>query len=168
MKNADYWIEKLSLTEHIEGGFFKEIYRSDEIIAKNHLPGRFNGNRSFSTSIYYLLKSDEFSAFHRVKQDELWHFYDGSSIILHVFDKEGNYQEKKLGKDFNQNEHFQAVVYAGEIFAASVAQKNSYALVGCTCAPGFDMDDFEFINSSDLLKINPNYEKIILKYSKAG
>lgn len=80
MLNARQWIERLELIKHPEGGYYKETYRAEETIAKNHLPERFSGNRSFSTAIYFLLKEGDFSAFHRIKQDELWHFYDGSSF----------------------------------------------------------------------------------------
>ena len=79
MKNelADYWIDKLELLSHPEGGFYKEIYRSDEAISADALPERYKGERSFSTSIYFLLRENEFSAFHRLQSDEIWHFYSG-------------------------------------------------------------------------------------------
>ena len=81
-KTADYWIEKLRLIEHPEGGYFRETYRSEESIGGEYLPERYQVSHFFSTAIYYLLKGDQFSAFHRLKSDELWNFYVGSSLTL--------------------------------------------------------------------------------------
>lgn len=83
-KRVAYLTEKLQLQEHPEGGYFKEVYRSNEQIPKNALPDRFAGERSFGTSIYFMLTSDSFSAFHKINQDEIWHFYEGSTIELHM------------------------------------------------------------------------------------
>jgi len=163
---AQKWIENLGLIKHPEGGWYKENYRSSENILKDHLPDRFSGDRSFSTSIYFLLTSDEFSAFHRIKQDEIWHFYDGSSLGIHSIDREGNYRERMLGKNIEEKENLQIVVEAGCCFAASVQGENTFTLVGCTVAPGFDFEDFEMPDRSDLLKIFPEHKEIIQKLTK--
>ena len=84
MNDANQWIEALQMQQHPEGGWFSEVYRAHESIAHECLPARFSGERSFSTAIYFLLQDDDFSAFHRIAQDELWHFYDGTSLTLHV------------------------------------------------------------------------------------
>jgi len=81
MKTAQYWIEKLELQKHPEGGWFREIYRASEIIPKSGLPEYFTRERNVSTSIYYLLEGKNNSNFHRIKSDEIWHFYTGSSAI---------------------------------------------------------------------------------------
>ena len=83
MRDGDYWIKKLSLKRHPEGGYFKETYRSREVILKHALPARFSGDRVFSTCIYFLLEKTDFSAFHAIQQDEVWHFYEGSSLTIH-------------------------------------------------------------------------------------
>ena len=82
MKDAEYWIEKLKLLPHPEGGYYKETYRSEEIINRDHLSQRFKGQRNISTSIYYLLQSGQISKLHRIKSDEIWHFYDGCGLII--------------------------------------------------------------------------------------
>jgi len=83
MNDAQYWIDRLDLEPHMEGGYFKETYRSVEHIDKHALPERFSGDRSFCTAIYFLLQNNDFSAFHRINQDELWHFYIGDPLIIH-------------------------------------------------------------------------------------
>ena len=152
-------IEQLNLIKHPEGGWFKEVYRSNEIITHTHLPQRFTGDRCFNTSIYFLLESNEFSAFHKIKSDELWHFYEGAVITIHFFDLDGSYKQISLG----ENLQYQCVVPANCWFAAEVISKDAYALVGCTVSPGFDFSDFEMAKRDELVAEYPMYSEIILK-----
>jgi predicted cupin superfamily sugar epimerase len=165
MKPADYWIETLGLKRHPEGGYFKETYRSSEVISKHALPARFNGDRVFSTCIYFLLGQKEFSRFHAIQQDEVWHFYEGSSLTIHVIDQTGVYYTLRLGRDIEHGDCFQAVVRAGCWFAAAVNDTQAYALVGCTVAPGFDFADFEMADRDRLCKLFPDHKAIIEKYT---
>src|SRR5690242_12414204 len=91
--SREYWIQKLGLIKHPEGGYYSEVYRSKEMIKPRHLPERFSGERHHSTSIYFMIASDEFSAFHRIKSDELWHFYYGSDVTIHMIDENGKYSQ---------------------------------------------------------------------------
>lgn len=166
MNNAEYWIKKLELEKHPEGGWFKEVYRADEIHKHEHLPERFTGERHHSTSIYFLLTSDTFSAFHRIKSDELWHFYTGSPVIVFMIDENGNYSEIKLGSNHEAGEVFQCVIPYGVWFGAKVNQANSFSLVGCTVAPGFHFDDFELAKRDELVKQFPQHEKIIERMTR--
>jgi predicted cupin superfamily sugar epimerase len=165
MKDAAFWIEKLDLKRHPEGGYFRETYRSQEVISKQALPGRFKGDRVFSTCIYFLLNKKGYSAFHTVQQDEVWHFYDGASLTIHIIDQQGEYCAVKLGKDIENGESLQAVVRAGCWFAAAVNNQQAYSLVGCTVAPGFDFDDFEIADRKRLVGLYPEHRKIIEKYT---
>ena len=165
MKKADYWIDKLDLQPHPEGGYFKETYRSHEVIPKNALPERFGGDRVFSTCIYFLLNKKNFSAFHVIKQDEIWHFYEGSSLTLHIIDQDGNYSTLKLGREFENGESLQAVVKAGCLFAAAIDNKDSYSLVGCTVAPGFEFADFEMPSRHELVKRHPEFREVIERFT---
>lgn len=166
MKDADYWVEKLELEIHPEGGFFKEIYRSEEAISKEALPDRFSGKRAFSTSIYYLLKKRNISLFHRIKQDEIWHFYEGTALTIHCISEDGVYSKYVLGRNIEKGELFQVVVPAGNYFAAEVNDKESFGLTGCTVAPGFDFEDFELPERSELTGTFPQYRKIIKEFTK--
>lgn len=166
MKTADYWIEKLDLKPHLEGGYYKETYRSGEVIPLKTLPERFSGDRVFSTCIYFLLNKDNISAFHRIKQDELWHFYDGSSLTIHIIDPDGSYFISKLGKDIDKGESLQVIVKGGCYFAAEVNDKKSYTLAGCTVAPGFDFADFEMPDRNILIELFPGHMDIIIKLTR--
>ena len=167
MRNAAYWIEKLDLKRHPEGGYFRETYRSPEVILRQALPERFKGDRVFSTCIYFLLDKSEFSAFHRVQQDELWHFYEGSSLTIHIIDRQARYAAVKLGREFERGQSYQAIVPAGGWFAAAVDNPVSYSLVGCTVAPGFDFADFEMADRKQLSTLFPAHQKLIEKYTRS-
>jgi predicted cupin superfamily sugar epimerase len=161
MKNARYWIEALDLERHPEGGYYKESYRSSEIIQLVGLPGRFPGPRVFSTSIYFLLSDNEVSYLHRIKSDEIWHFYTGSSLAIHVIEPQGGYQKIMLGQGIEMGEVLQGVVKAGCWFGAKVEGTESYSLVSCNVAPGFEFEDFELADRSELLQIYPQHHEII-------
>lgn len=162
---ADFWIDHLSLGKHPEGGYFKEVYRAGEFIQKKGLPQRYSSFRSFSTSIYFLLKGEEFSAFHRIKSDEVWHFYEGAPLIIYILIPDGKSIQVRLGRNPEKNETLQFVIPKGAWFAAQPLEKNSYSLVGCTVAPGFDFDDFELGSREVLTRTFPKYEKLISQFT---
>jgi predicted cupin superfamily sugar epimerase len=166
VRDAKYWIDALDLTPHPEGGYYRETYRSPDVVAHTHLPKRFTGDRCFGTSIYFLLDGEEFSAFHRFNQDEIWHFYDGAGVVLHVIDMSGDYRTLLLGRDIEKGECLQVLVTAGSYFAAEVIDKTSFALVGCTVAPGFDFDDFEMPSRDALSRRFPRHKTVIERLTR--
>jgi hypothetical protein len=166
MLRKEELIEKLQLEKHPEGGYFKETYRSEILLPKSVLPSEFTSSRNASTCIYFMLTSDEFSAFHKVNQDEAWHFYLGETITLHMISPEGEYSQVSIGNDFGQNETPQFVVPAQHWFAAEIKTEDSFALVGCTVAPGFDFDDFELAEQQELQQIFPQHKEIIEKLTR--
>jgi|ERR1043165_2610187 predicted cupin superfamily sugar epimerase len=161
-----YFVEKFQMQLHPEGGWFRETYRSDEIVMGEHLPNRFGDGRSFCTAIYFLLEGEQFSSFHRIKSDELWHFYAGEALDIYMIDADGKLQVIKLGSDPENGEVFQAVVKAGSWFASKPARQNSFAFVGCTVAPGFDFADFELAKGDILSKEFPQHKEVIKNLCK--
>jgi predicted cupin superfamily sugar epimerase len=162
MKKASYWVGKYNLAAHPEGGFYAETYRSFENIAQKALPEGFGGDRSFSTGIYFLLEKHNFSAFHRIKSDEMWHFYQGEALeIFVIYPVSGKLDVIRLGDDPDKGETFQAVVPANTWFASRPASGSKYALVGCTVAPGFDFEDFEMADRETLRASFPQHAKLI-------
>jgi predicted cupin superfamily sugar epimerase len=143
----------LELKPHPEGGFYKETYRSDVQI---------NGSRSIMTSIYFLLTSENVSNFHRIKSDEHWYFHAGSALTIHILNN-GKHTELKLGPNLAQGESFHHIVPKDTIFGSSVDSDNSFSLVSCAVAPGFDFQDFELFKSSELLEQFPKEANIIQK-----
>ncbi len=228
--DAKYWIEKLRLERHPEGGYFRQTYKSAlrivpepprsqppeenagrvgqtqtrveqpsrvgeskiptlaaKTAARVGHPARrvgqsglsgFSGPRAASTAIYFLLGGEDFSAFHRLRSDEMWHFYAGSALVVHVIDAAGEYSSVLLGNDPERGEVFQAVVKAGCWFASEVARDShvsqkrrdmghpTYALVGCTVAPGFEFEDFELAKREELVRQFPKHRKLIEKLTR--
>ena len=165
-KDAAYWIHRLGLQPHPEGGHYHQTYRSELLLSKQALPGQFTGPRPASTAIYFLLDEANFSAFHRLQSDEMWHFYLGGTLLVHVIGADGQYSKIQLGSDPEAGEVLQTVVRAGCWFAAQVRDAGLFALVGCTVAPGFDFDDFELAERDRLSERYPQHRKLIEKLTR--
>jgi len=164
--NAAYWIQQLQLTSHVEGGAFREVYRSELTVSPKALPVFFQGSRNISTSIYFLLANGQFSAFHRIASDELWHFYFGDPLLVYEIGHSGVLTTHRLGPNIEKGESFQVVVRAGSWFASAPAEDSEYALVGCTVSPGFDFDDFELANRATLTKQYPQHAALIERLTR--
>jgi predicted cupin superfamily sugar epimerase len=149
---AQYYIDKLGLTIHPEGGAFKETYRSDLIVPKHALPGAFQGSRNASTTIYFLLEEGQFSAFHQIASDEGWHFYDGEPLTVYEIRLDGKLIIHKLGRNLEAGETFQCMIKAGSWFGSRCEIENGFSLVGCTVAPGFDFVDFSLADRKELTR----------------
>ena len=147
-------INQLNLLAHPEGGYYSETYRSDIVI-----PGK---DRDLMTSIYFLLTSDNVSRFHRIKSDELWFFHSGSPLVVHTLDERGH-TKTLVGNNFKKGETPYFMVPKNTIFGSSVLEKDSYSLVSCVVAPGFDFRDFELFDSVELVKQYPREYEIISK-----
>lgn len=163
MESAVFWINHLNLIQHPEGGYFREVYRSDEKHQSVSLPLRYEGDRNYSTSIYYLLDKKDYSAFHRLKSDEIWHFYSGTSMRIYIIDEKGELQGLRLGKDIESGDSLQIVLPKYQWFAAEVIDKKSYGLVGCTVSPGFDFNDFELAEKDKMIKEFPQHKDLITR-----
>jgi len=159
---AKTWIEKLDLQPHPEGGHFREVYRSEEVIFKENLPNRYQGDRSFSTSIYFLLERGEISAFHRLRSDETWYYHDGDNLEIFIIDKAGSLLRKTLGLNIEEGEKPQITIERGSWFAARTL--GEFTFVGCNVSPGFDFVDFEMGDFSTLVKQYPQQKKTLLKF----
>jgi len=159
-------IERLELTLHPEGGWYREVYRSDEELAPAGLPVRFDGPRRCATAIYFLINHASFSALHRIRADEQWHFYAGSPLTVHVIHPDGSYRALHLGSCLESGQHFTVVVPHGCWFGASVDTPGGYALVGCSVAPGFEFADFELGGREALLALYPQHAALISRLTR--
>ena len=164
--SARYWIEKLQLRPHIEGGYFSEIYRSALVLQQQQLSAAISGNRNASTAIYFLLEQGRFSAFHRIASDELWHFYAGDPLEVFELHNDGTLTIHQLGSDPEQGQHFHCIIQAGNWFASAPKAGSAYSLCGCTVAPGFHYEDFELAGRASLLHAFPQHAALITRLTK--
>jgi predicted cupin superfamily sugar epimerase len=163
-RSAAYWIEKLGLISHPEGGYYLETYRSG--LELQQLPASFIGTRQAGTCIYYLLEADQFSAFHRIASDEIWHFYAGEELQIFEIQLNGSLKIHRLGPDPEKGESFQVMILSGHWFGARLTARQGFALVGCTVSPGFDFKDFEMAKRDDLIELYPQQMKIIRELTR--
>ena len=155
MNEADV-VRALGLAPHPEGGFFRETFRADDLPLE--LGDR--GVRSASTAIYFLLGGSDFSAFHRVRSDEVWHHYLGATVELHTLEATEGHRITRLGTRLEAGEWPQHVVRAN-VYQAARLSEPGFALCGCTVAPGFDFRDFEMPPRSALEALFPEKRAII-------
>jgi len=155
--DAALWIRALGLVPHPEGGYYRETWRSD---------ARDSSGRSLATAIYFLLEGTDFSAFHRLDSDEIWHFHAGNPLILTMIAPGGARTDARLGRDPARGEMFQAIVPAGSWFAAALDSPGGWALVGCTTTPGFEFADWELGGRADLLRAYPQHREVIEKLTR--
>jgi uncharacterized protein len=159
-------IAALGLQPHPEGGFYRETYRSPDRLPAAALPHRYGGERCFCTAILFLLPQGEFSAWHRLCSDELWHFHDGAPLIVHSLDPAGRHTAARLGRRPDRQETPQLCVPAGCWFAAEPASEEPFSLVGCTVAPGFEFADFELADPDALRATFPQHAALIRRLTR--
>lgn len=182
MKN---WIELLKLERHVEGGYFGIFYKSTDSVAtlddrynKQHLmvknasaelpQDKEKIERHAGSSIYFLLEKEDFSAWHQLNSDEIWHFYDGGSPIdIYIIDQHGHLTIQTLGNPIlSEGASFQVIIRAGDWFAAEIRDKSSFALMGCTVSPGFEYCDFILADRDILTYQYPEHTLIINKLTR--
>ena len=166
MFTAEKLIKLLGLKSHPEGGYYRETYRSDEIIGQGALPERYTGNRTYGTAIYYLLTLETFSAIHRIKTDEIYHFYLGDPVELVQLLPDGSGCVVTLGNDIAGGAQLQTVVSRGTWHGSRLAEGGKYALLGTTVAPGFEFADNEIGRRSDLMHAYPSFSDTIIALTR--
>ena len=152
---AEKIISLLELKPHPEGGFYRETYRSGDIIA------RLGGERCASTSIYYLITTESFSTLHRLASDEMFHFYLGDTVEMLQLLPGGTGKVVLLGNDVAGGARPQALVPRGTWQGSRLKQGGTFALLGTTMAPGFDSADFEPGRKDELLRLYPQFSDLI-------
>ena len=136
---------------HPEGGHYVELFRSAHRV---HDADR-KVERAALTTIYFLLASGEFSRWHRVLSDEIWHYHEGDPIELLLFEGQG-LRRLRLGPLARETRPT-IVVPAGTWQAARPV--GAYTLAGCTVGPGFEFADFS---------LAVDWPEIVAKIANAG
>ena len=159
--DAQTIIRQLGLHPHPEGGFYRETYRSGEMIAAAALPPRYGKDRSFSTAIYYLLTPDSFSSLHRLQSDELFHFHLGDPVTMLQLYEPGRGETIVLGQDIAAGQQLQVVVPRGVWQGMFLNEGGRFALLSTTVSPGFDFEDFEVGTCDTLIRRYPSCTAMI-------
>jgi len=147
----------------MEGGYYRETYRSAEVMAADALPERYAMEKAFSTAIYYLLTPETCSLLHRLPGDEIYHFYMGGPVTMLQLHPDGSSEVITLGPDIAAGEHVQAVVPAGAWQGSFLKDGGAFALLGATMAPGFDFSDFTLGDCAALAAAHPDRAALIAR-----
>ncbi|XP_010520800.1 PREDICTED: uncharacterized protein LOC104799837 [Tarenaya hassleriana] len=181
MAKASEIAAKLNLKAHPEGGFYTETFRDNCVfLSTSHLPPQFKVDRAVSTSIYFLLPSGCVSRLHRIPCSETWHFYLGEPITVVELYDDGQIKFTCLGPELIELDQKPQYTVPPNIWFGSFPTKdvnispdgtviraeprnpeNHYSLVGCTCAPAFQFEDFELGKRSELISVFPRHESLI-------
>ena len=160
-------IDQLGLQPHPEGGFYRETYRAEESLSTDALSERYGADRNVSTAIYYLLIPGTFSEIHRLKSDEIFHFYAGDPVeMIHLFE-DGRSEHIIIGPDIAQNQQPQVMVPRNVWQGSRLQEGGEFALLGCTVAPGFDFQDYESGQREELMRIYPKEKEWIRALTRA-
>ena len=172
MSTANDIIDALKLEPHIEGGFYRRVFKSVETILLQALPSRYTEDHKFAGSIYYLLTRTTCSKMHRLKSDETYHFYKGASVELLVLYPNGDSQIVVLGSDILNGEVPQFTVPHGTWQGSRIKPESKsvpnepvdrfdYALMGTTVYPAFEYSDFEFGDKQYLIENYQTHKALI-------
>jgi uncharacterized protein len=164
-RQAAELIRLLQLAPLPEGGFYKETYRSTEMVPQSALPPGFSGSRPCATAIIYLLPEGRRSLLHRLKSDEVWHFYLGGPLSLCSIEPSGAVRRFTLGNRLDQGDRLQQVVPGGSWMGATPLPGTPYSLLGCTVAPGFDFADLEMGDRRELTTRFPHARDLIESFT---
>lgn len=150
----------------VEGGYYVETYRSDERIPRDALADRYDGSRSLATAIYYMLTPDTFSAMHRLRTDEIYHFYLGDPVEMLLLFPDGSGSVLTLGPEILRGMQPQVAVSRGVWQGSRLLPGGKFALLGTTMSPGFEFSDYEPGQREILVELYPQYRDLILALSR--
>jgi uncharacterized protein len=163
MNRVSELIDRLGLVPHPERGFYVETYRAG--LSVDHLP--HGGARAASTAIYFLVSRDQPATYlHRLLSDEIFHLYEGGPLEVLLLHGPQSGEIRRLGLDVANGERPQLVIHAGTWFGVELAPDATHCLFGCTVAPGFDFDDFELADGSDLARDHPDHAARIARMAR--
>lgn len=154
-------IKQYNLKPHVEGGLYIRHYESKEDITRDG-----NIKCKSGSAIYYLLDKNKLSKFHSISSDELWHYYNGGLLEIHIITKNNNYIIKYLGNSLiYENACFCIPVEKGSIFAARVID-GDYVFAGCSLHPEFQINDFKLYDYNELINTYPKLKKELDNFFK--
>lgn len=151
-----------------EGGYFIETYRSDEMIPKGALPKRYPDARSYATGIYYFITPESFSTIHRLKSDEIFHFYLGDPVEMLQLWPDGSGKRIPLGSDLLKGMRPQVIVPRGIWQGCRLLLGGKFALLGVTVSPGFEFMDYEVGQRDELVKSYPKFRDLIIALTRSS
>ncbi len=150
----------------MEGGFFRETYRSRWKVSEEYLPEGMRGSRSIGTAIYFMITPQSYSRLHRVPGTEIFHFYAGDPVIMLQLQADGSHRTLTLGNRLAEGEQPQIAVRGHTWMGCKLAPGGQWALMGTTMSPGFDYADYEPGVRDQLITQYPTASDLIRDYTR--
>lgn len=163
---AHEWIDHLKMIPHPEGGWFAESYTQAPLFLPKLSSQHYSAERRLYSSIYYLLEEGDFSAFHRLETDEMWHHYQGGILLFYLISPEGIMTTRRLGNDPGGGAVFQFLVPHHHWFAVEPEAGSGFALCGCTLSPGYNEADFLMGSKRTLTSLFPAHRLLIERLTR--
>ncbi|MGA1981533.1 MAG: cupin domain-containing protein [Acidobacteriaceae bacterium] len=165
---ADEVKKILDLTPHPrEGGFYIRTYESGELLPPAAFAdGRYPGPRHTASAIYYLLEPGTFSEMHRLRSDEIFHFYAGDPVEMLQLHADGTGSVVRIGKRLDLGERPQQIVLRGTMQGSRLVPGGAWALLGCTVSPGFEFADYETATRRELCAKWPGFSELIRELTR--
>lgn len=157
-KDARYWIKKLNLKPHPEGGYYRETYKSDVFLTKK------NSQKHHASLIYFLLKNNDISAFHKLTSDEIWLYHSGCSATIFMINLKGQLSIKKIGGDLENDENLLVTIPKNTWFAAKLNNKQDFCLMSCMVSPAFEWTGFELGKIEKLVAEYPIHKELFHQF----
>jgi predicted cupin superfamily sugar epimerase len=149
-----------------EGGYYRETFVSEATVATAAGPAGGPGDRRAGSAIYYLLTAESFSALHRLRSPEIFHFYLGDAVEMLLIPPHGDARQLRIGIDLRAGERPQLLVPAGVWQGSRVVDGGSWALLGTTMSPGYDAQDFELGAREALIAAFPHLRDEIARLTR--
>lgn len=164
MKDANFWIEKLGMIPHPEGGYYFSSFKSEQTMFRHDIAGVSSSERKMWSSIYLLLTEDDYLAFHRVRSEEVWYYHQGSPVKIHMISPEGELFTEVLGINIEDGEKLQVRIPRNFIMAAERVEE-AFSMFGIMVSPGFDFDDIKLYDRDELIGLFPMHKELIERLS---
>ena len=150
----------------MEGGFFRETYRSRWMISPDYLPEGMQGMHSIGTAIYFMITPESYSRLHRLPGSEIFHHYLGDPAIMLQLKPDGTHETIKLGSDLSSGARPQVVVRGNVWMGCKLASGGKFALMGTTMSPGFAQSDYHGGVRDELIAKYPAAADLIREYTR--
>lgn len=158
-------IDLLGLTLHSTCGYVRESFQSDIHLPADALPGGYTGDHSLGNVLYFLVTPEARVRLHRIRSDQMYHFYAGDPLEVLLLYADGRHEMRKMGSDVSAGMLPQLFIPGGTFHTARVTSTNGYSLLGTSVWLRAEPADVETGNPTSLTSSHPEARSLIAEFS---
>lgn len=140
----------LDLKPNATCGYVRVTYLSTQRIAPGGLPAPFAAGRPMGSALYFMLTPQEPVKLHRIRNDQLYHYYLGDPIEVLLMLTDGTTQQHIVGPDLRAGQTPQLLIPGNTFHTARVIGTRQWFLGASTEWPGVEPVDVELGNADAL------------------